>query len=440
MTDSGATETIGQRLKRLRLERGLSQRELAAQGVSYAYISRIEAGTRQPSVKALRTLARKLGITADYLETGRDIDDGDARELRLADAELALRLGDPEGAEQTLREVYQESVRAGDSASASRAQIALALAADERGDHSGAIAAFEAALQLDRPSALERFDVYATLGRAYGAVGRTDREVELFEECLREVEEEAPHDTVAHIRYRVGLSYALSDAGDLVRAEAVVREALEAAGDNNDPYMRIRLYWSLARLSEMEGRSSTALRYVRRAIALLEATEDTLYLARAHLLCAWIMGSSGNGEGARAQLDKAEHLFGAGATTDDAAMLKVERARAEALLGDGDAAVRLAREAIAILGDEYKAEQGSAFLALAEGLTLKGETDAATEAYSRAVDVLADQRRWREAAQAAQAWGKALRASGRESQALDVLERATELGLRATPAEAAAER
>ena len=29
-------ETIGARLKRLRLERGLSQRELSSQGVSYA--------------------------------------------------------------------------------------------------------------------------------------------------------------------------------------------------------------------------------------------------------------------------------------------------------------------------------------------------------------------------------------------------------------------
>src|SRR6266508_2706620 len=50
----GQAETIGQRLRRLRLERGLSQRELSERGVSYAYISRIEAGARRPSVKALR--------------------------------------------------------------------------------------------------------------------------------------------------------------------------------------------------------------------------------------------------------------------------------------------------------------------------------------------------------------------------------------------------
>mgnify|MGYP001087610836 CR=1 FL=1 len=65
-------EPIGVRLRRLRLGRGLSQRELAAPGVSYAYISRIEAGFRRPSVKALRKLAPKLGVSVHWLETGRE--------------------------------------------------------------------------------------------------------------------------------------------------------------------------------------------------------------------------------------------------------------------------------------------------------------------------------------------------------------------------------
>lgn len=65
-------ETVAERLRRLRVQRGLSQRELACPGVSFAYISRIEAGTRQPSVKALRQLAAKLGVTTAYLETGSD--------------------------------------------------------------------------------------------------------------------------------------------------------------------------------------------------------------------------------------------------------------------------------------------------------------------------------------------------------------------------------
>src|SRR5437870_9927250 len=98
--ERASAETIGQRLKRLRLERGLSQRELSSPGVSYAYISRIEAGTRQPSVKALRMLARKLEVSVEYLETGREVGDEAQREMRLADAELRLRL-EPRSEEHT---------------------------------------------------------------------------------------------------------------------------------------------------------------------------------------------------------------------------------------------------------------------------------------------------------------------------------------------------
>jgi transcriptional regulator with XRE-family HTH domain len=65
-------ETIGERLRRLRVAAGFSQRDLAAPGVSYAYISRIEAGTRRPSVKALRRLAERLDVTPLLLELGTD--------------------------------------------------------------------------------------------------------------------------------------------------------------------------------------------------------------------------------------------------------------------------------------------------------------------------------------------------------------------------------
>lgn len=65
-----STAAIGRRLRERRLELGLSQRDLAAPGVSYAYISRIEAGARRPSVRALRQLAPRLGVSVAWLETG----------------------------------------------------------------------------------------------------------------------------------------------------------------------------------------------------------------------------------------------------------------------------------------------------------------------------------------------------------------------------------
>jgi transcriptional regulator with XRE-family HTH domain len=64
--------TVGDRIRERRLALGLSQRELACEGVTYAYISRLEANTRRPSVKALRKLAPKLGVSAHWLETGQE--------------------------------------------------------------------------------------------------------------------------------------------------------------------------------------------------------------------------------------------------------------------------------------------------------------------------------------------------------------------------------
>src|SRR5712691_12525259 len=113
LSEDSQVEPIGVRLKRLRLERGLSQRELSSPGVSYAYISRIEGGARTPSVKALRMLAQKLGVSVEYLETGRDLRDVDERELRLADAELELRLADDaSAAEAKLRDILAEAGKA----------------------------------------------------------------------------------------------------------------------------------------------------------------------------------------------------------------------------------------------------------------------------------------------------------------------------------------
>jgi transcriptional regulator with XRE-family HTH domain len=62
--------TVGDRIRQQRLELGLSQRQLASEGVSYAYVSRIETNSRRPSTAALRKLAPKLGVSVHWLETG----------------------------------------------------------------------------------------------------------------------------------------------------------------------------------------------------------------------------------------------------------------------------------------------------------------------------------------------------------------------------------
>lgn len=56
---------IGRRLKRLRLEQGLTQKELAAKvsgGLDYTYIGKIERGEQLPSLKILIRISEALAV------------------------------------------------------------------------------------------------------------------------------------------------------------------------------------------------------------------------------------------------------------------------------------------------------------------------------------------------------------------------------------------
>jgi transcriptional regulator with XRE-family HTH domain len=96
-------DTFGGRLRRLRLERDLSQRELALavivagggrekKTISASYLSRLEQNTRGPSVWVIRALAAALDVSPAYLETGSE------RNMEAELAALRQRVGELERA------------------------------------------------------------------------------------------------------------------------------------------------------------------------------------------------------------------------------------------------------------------------------------------------------------------------------------------------------
>lgn len=425
-----ADEAIGKRLRRLRLARGLSQREMAEPGITFPYISRIEAGTRNPSVKALRQLARRLGVSAAYLESGVDVEPHEEREMRIAEAELRLRLG--EGADEALASFEQllaEARTTGDRAIETRARAGIGMAALQRGDHGGAIAALEEPIRAGALSPLTDGELYAVLARAYTSAGRKHDAIELLEQAVLAAEEAG--DLIIYLRFASFLSYALSDAGEIDRAREAVEEAVERGRAVDDPYMRVRLYWSQARLAATAGASRQALRALRQAIALLELTEDTRQLGRAHLLAAEILNVDGRHEQAAPHLARAERLLAATPEAEDRYWLKVEQARQAAAAGEPDHALTLAAEALELIGDTDPAERGSAFAIIAAAHAARGDTTAALQSYAQAVTLLEQAHSWPEAVQTRKAWARQLEAAGRATEAADVLEQAAEASLRA---------
>ena len=418
-----SANAIGERIRRLRTEHGLSLRAAACSGVSAAYIHRLEHGDRQPSIKALRVLAAKLGTSVEYLETGHDADAARERELRIAGLELELRLNDDtETVETALRELLLDSLDAGDTVAARRTRTALGLTAAQRGSHNEAVGLLEGAIADPEVAPLTHPDVFAQLGRSYSESGRPARAIELFRRCLNEATEIGAAGASAQVRFATYLSYALSDAGDIVGAQHAVADAIERAGDAIDPYSQVRLYWSQARLATISGRTSFALQQISRAIGLLEATEDSLSLGRAHLLRGEILLTDGRLADADQQFQLAFRLLEVGGDALHRAALCSERAKLAARRGDGVAAVRFAREALVILDGESPAEQGRARWALAEGLAASGDIGAALAEFALAEPLLAREGRYLR--QLWRAWAHVLRDAGRLEDALDLLDRA----------------
>jgi transcriptional regulator with XRE-family HTH domain len=74
MTDDPAQESVGERVKRLRSQRVLSQRELAElSSVPLPTLKDIERGaTTQPRPQTLRALAQALGVSPTFLLHGKE--------------------------------------------------------------------------------------------------------------------------------------------------------------------------------------------------------------------------------------------------------------------------------------------------------------------------------------------------------------------------------
>ena len=220
-------KAVGERLKATREAAGLSQRQLAFSGCSPAYISRIEAGDRIPSLQLLRELGRRLDVSEDFLATGID---PAGRRGKLTEADLARRFDDVDTARALYDEILEESVDSGERSDALEGLGHIEL---RTGHPRPAARLFEEALAASGQRDVDRPALAENLGRAYAALGELAPAIAIYERSLERAE--SKRDTLAIIRFAALLAYALTDSGDLTRAEQVIAKALSAEHDALDP-------------------------------------------------------------------------------------------------------------------------------------------------------------------------------------------------------------
>lgn len=409
-------EAVGRRLREARVNAGLSQRQLAFPGCSAAYISRLEAGDRVPSLQLLRKLATKLRVDESYLATGTVSEP--ARPAALTDAEISLRFGDLDAAAALFEQVRSG---AGDVRSRALALGGLGRIALERGETRAAIDALEDALDLDPAVELAEPGLVETLGRAYATAGELEASIGLLDRALARAAEQ--EDLVARSRFAVLLANALIDNGRFGRAEELLGSLVGELGEGSDPAALARLYWSQSRLHALKGQHDAAARYGRRTLELLELTEDTRRFAFAHQLLAFIELERGRPREALELLERGRGLLGGGAGAIEQAQFRLEEARALAALGEPERARTEAMAVAGLLADGDPHDAGRSYAVLADIFVDLGEAARAQELYELAAELLENESN-PYLPEVYEKLGRLLEREGQTQEALDYLKRA----------------
>src|SRR4029079_1369929 len=98
-------ESLGQRIRRIRTDRGMSLASVVGDDFSRAFLNQVEMGKARPSIRVLRIIADRLGTEVEYLLQGREA--GIERELAVEKARVLLLQGEPRRGPLTVRHAAQ---------------------------------------------------------------------------------------------------------------------------------------------------------------------------------------------------------------------------------------------------------------------------------------------------------------------------------------------
>ncbi|SHH09996.1 helix-turn-helix domain-containing protein [Streptoalloteichus hindustanus] len=261
---------FGERLRALRLRRGLAQKDLAGPGVSTSYVSRLESGERAPSPQVVAHLAATLGVEPAEL-VGRAPAVEQRQALLWCEAVLAHRDGETSRAVTLLDELgsvaeepmFGWSVRWTRAALLARGQEPeqLIVATEELLDAWSPGAAVDALVEVMRAAALRQ------LGRTAEAVHAVRTAVALTED---------PQDALTaatHLRCLVALCSELARAARLAEAEEAVQQLGAALRDAEPDRVAVSGWWVKAQVEDRLGRRAEASRSIVTAQRLLDAVD-----------------------------------------------------------------------------------------------------------------------------------------------------------------------
>jgi tetratricopeptide (TPR) repeat protein len=398
-------DSLGERIRNLRLRKNMSQAQLAWPELSDSYVSLIESGKRTPAPSMIALLARKLDCSAAYLTTGVTEEAMTALQEKIRYAHIALQNGAGEEARVCFAEVLSSPALADLPIMAHEARWGHARALEATG------ALNEAITELGRAAALlspqtdsDRWaELHTALSRCHRELGDLAEAIHVGERALEQLTETGGQWTVTMVMLGATILAAYNDRGDLAYANHLAQMLIDRAESIGSPKALMAGYWNAAFTAEARGEYGAALRLAERAIALLGEENEPRNLPRLRNAYGHLMLSArpDRAEDAREQLLKAEReMKASSASTVDLAWCHIFQARAELVLGRPVEGAALARGAVELLHGTAGLAVARAYTVLGNALVLLGRHKEAVAALSNAVVYLENMQAHRPAANA----------------------------------------
>jgi len=403
---------IGTRMRRLRVAKGMTQRELAEPKYTHAYVSTIEAGRRNPSRDALEHFAAKLGVDVDELLTGKPADLEAKLTARLMEARIDLSAGRLGGADEALTSIAREAKRYRLSRIEAKAEDARGLLLERRGKPEEALERYQRAEEIVQSGPADALaDAVSGKARCFQALGDVRYAIHILESLMDSFDRDGIRDPNALARLYSSLLDAYMDAGLLERAAASALE-LERLGPRlSDPVRIGQMHMHVAHVYLVQGRVEDAQHSLQRAEDAHRQLDLQAETGHAYLAKGYVLTRDGKLDEARTQLEGALAIFEETADEKDLIRTLNELARVERLEGRLDRARELLQRSISLMGDSDTPILAWAHREL--GLVLVDtETDGAEKNFRLAIELFERSEQTVEIAVTYRALGDLLQARG----------------------------
>jgi tetratricopeptide (TPR) repeat protein len=353
-TAAPARPTLGDRVRQLRISRGLTQTDLAGDRFSKEYVSQIERGKTRPTAETIEWLAARLGVDATFLEIGVSSSERQRVESVIARAEASVEQGE-----------YADAVEALD-------KLAPALAA---------VAAPELELRALLATAWARL----YLGEVRRAIEDLDRGRTISEgPSFSDVDRAEVLFRLATCRYKLN---------SITTAVALYTQSLELVERSGLPADRLRshiLGWR-SRCYRRQRDWEAAREDIERALELAEGLNDRRGMANAYFQASLVAERTGHWVLARSHAEKARSIYEELRDQSNVGKLLNEIGALNFQLGRPEDAVSYLKESFKVLidvGDDIDAARVISSLAQVHLRT--GKVELAEEQARQALDMLHD--------------------------------------------------